>query len=237
MIRGVLVKTTLVDYPGKVAAAYFMSGCNLYCPYCYNVELVENTLPKEDSTSPKEVIAHLQKRKAVLGGITLSGGEPLIHKELSEFIAEIKKIGISVKLDTNGMLPEKLEQLFEKPETTPDFVALDVKTAPKRYKELARDRENDSNYTKNIQKTIAIVSRMAPENREFRTVLVPPLIDTKDIEAIAQLLPKDASWQFANFRAENCLNKEYNNISPYTETKINELILYAQSFIKGAELR
>ncbi|OJF77587.1 MAG: anaerobic ribonucleoside-triphosphate reductase activating protein [Treponema sp. CETP13] len=237
MIRGVLVKTTLVDYPGKVAAAYFMSGCNLYCPYCYNVELVENTLPNEDSTSPKEVIAHLQKRKAVLGGITLSGGEPLIHKELPEFIAEIKKIGISVKLDTNGMLPERLEQLFEKPETTPNFVALDVKTAPERYKELARAKESNINYTKNIQQSISIVSRMAPENREFRTVLVPPLIASKDIEAIAQLLPKDASWQFAEFRAENCINKAYNSISTYTNSEVESLISQAKAIIPNAKLR
>lgn len=237
MIRGVLVKTTLVDYPGKVAAAYFMSGCNLYCPYCYNVELVENTLPNEDSSSPEEVIAHLEKRKAVLGGITLSGGEPLIHTELPEFIAEIKKMGICVKLDTNGMLPERLEKLFEKKENSPDFVALDIKTAPERYSELARDTKSSINYTKNIEQSIAIVSRMPSENREFRTVLVPPLISNTEIESIGKLLPKNASWQFAEFRAENCINKAYNSISTYTNNEVNKLVSLAKSIIPNAKLR
>lgn len=237
MIQGVLVKTTLVDYPGKVAAAYFMSGCNLYCPYCYNVELVENTLPKEDSISPLQVLEHLKKRKNILSGIVLSGGEPLIHSELPYLIAEIKKIGMKVKLDTNGMLPEKLEKLFDSKETSPDFVALDVKTSPKRYFELTKNQIFSKDYEKNILQSIEFLSTLPADHREFRTVFVPPLIGKNDIATLANILPSDASWMFANFRAENCLNKEYNKLTPYTSKEIDQLIEQAKKIIPGTQLR
>jgi pyruvate formate lyase activating enzyme len=237
MIRGVLIKTTLVDFPGKVASTYFMSGCNLYCPYCYNVELVEDTLPQEDSVSPSQLLEHLIKRQKVLGGVVLSGGEPLIHSELSNLIIEIKKLGLQVKLDTNGMLPDRLESLLKTKTTSPDFIALDVKTSPERYYELSREQTKSEKFAKNIQKTIKLLSKLPANMREFRTVLVPPLISKDEISKIAALLPKNASWQFANFRAENCLNKEYNNISPYNDNQIKQLVEYAHSLINGAELR
>ncbi|HZK20292.1 MAG TPA: anaerobic ribonucleoside-triphosphate reductase activating protein [Treponemataceae bacterium] len=237
MIRGTLIKTTLVNYPGKVAAAYFMSGCNLYCPYCYNTELVENTLPDKDAVTPTDVLEHLKKRKNVLGGIVLSGGEPLIHPELADFISEIKKYSICVKIDTNGMLPGQLKALFNKKETSPDFVALDIKTAPKRYYELTRDKKYARVYEKNIQESIQFVSGLPANKREFRTVLVPPLVTEAEIKTIGALLPKDASWQFAEFRAENCIDHTYNSIDPYSSEHINQLVANAKKSIKNAELR
>ena len=113
---GVLIKTTLVDFPGKVASAYFLRGCNLRCPYCYNVELVKgiskDTQVEESNqqfVSPVQVLEHLFNRKNVMNGLVISGGEPLLNPVTPELIRRAKKMGYSVKLDTNGTLPLLLE--------------------------------------------------------------------------------------------------------------------------------
>ena len=137
---GVLIKTTLVDFPGKVAASYFLRGCNLRCPYCYNVELVKgiskDTQVEESNqqfVSPVQVLEHLFNRKNVMNGLVISGGEPLLNPVTPELIRRAKKMGYSVKLDTNGTLPLLLEKLLSDPETRPDFIAMDFKTSPSRY--------------------------------------------------------------------------------------------------------
>ena len=231
-INGTLIKTTLVDFPGRVATTYFISGCNIRCPYCYNGELVFNTLPEEDSTSLQELYAHLEKRKNVLTGFVLSGGEPLVHKEATDIIRFAKNIGYKVKLDTNGLYPERLEKLFESTETTPDYIAVDLKTRPENYKTL----RFFANATEKLTRTISLLEQKNIDH-EFRTVLCPPLITQNDINAIANLIQKDSKWFFANFRPENCLDPLYNNVSPYSEKQITELIKHAQFIIPNATLR
>ncbi len=231
-IKGTLIKTTLVDFPSRVATTYFISGCNIRCPYCYNGELVFNTLPEEDTTTIQELFSHLENRKNVLTGFVLSGGEPLIHSESAEIIAFAKKLGYFVKLDTNGLLPERLEQLFENNETTPDYIAVDLKTRPENYKTL----KYLQNATEKLSKTISLLQEKNVEH-EFRTVLCPPLISKDDIQIIASLIQKNSKWYFANFRPDNCLDPLYNDISPYTEKQISELVEYAKTLIPNATLR
>lgn len=237
MPLGALIKTTLVDYPGKVAAALFLTGCNLRCPYCYNGALVFNTEPRENLATLKETIAHLKKRKNVLSGFVVSGGEALLHPALPLLIKTAKTLGYHVKLDTNGTLPDKLEDLLSSAETTPDFIAMDIKTSPERYDELI-GKNARQDFPQLLKKTVTLITEhYRTDCREWRTVLVPPLVQKADIEAIAALLPSDASWQFAQFRNENCLNASYNNIVPYSDEEAKELICYAQAFISGAALR
>ena len=231
-IKGSLIKTTLVDFPGRVATTYFISGCNIRCPYCYNGELVFNTLPEEDSTSLPELFSHLEKRKNVLTGFVLSGGEPLVHKEATEIIKFAKNLGYKVKLDTNGLYPERLEKLFENQETTPDYIAVDLKTRPENYKTL----KFFANATEKLTQTISILEQKNVDH-EFRTVLCPPLIAENDIHSIANLIQKDSKWFFANFRPENCLDPLYDNIPPYNEKQVTELVNYAKTQIPNAILR
>lgn len=238
---GVLVKTTLVDFPGHVACAFFLKGCNLRCPYCYNTGLVLNTdAHDENLTSLSALFEHLVKRRRVLDGIAISGGEPLINPATKEIIKTAKSLGYKIKIDTNGLLPERLEELISSEETKPDFIAMDIKTSPDRYctELLARKVINEKNHMVNqLKKSIELISAYPSDCREFRTVLVPPLIQADDIKAIASVLPKDASWQFAQFRNEGCINPAYNEILPYTDRQINELITIAKSQIPGAALR
>lgn len=237
---GVLIKTTAVDFPSVLAASVFLTGCNLRCPYCYNKTLVTNSLSKEEGVTFEEIINHLEKRKNVLKGFVISGGEPLLSPHLEPLIKEAKKLGYKIKIDTNGTLPFLLEKIIENPELAPDFIAMDVKTSIEKTNLLMPFCEDNFQIEKvqdSIKESIKILSKLPTEKREFRSVLVPPLMGKTEIEQIAQLLPKDASWQFAQFRNENCLDPEYNNISPYIEKEAIELVDFAKQFIKNANLR
>ncbi|MCR5496200.1 MAG: anaerobic ribonucleoside-triphosphate reductase activating protein [Treponema sp.] len=237
---GVLIKTTLVDYPETLACAFFLYGCNMRCPYCYNTDLV-NCKNMEDAVSLNTLFSHLEKRKNILKGLVISGGEALLNQNLSTIIKKAKEEGYKVKLDTNGLLPEKLSSLLKDKFLAPDFIALDIKTSPEKYFTLLGNNKDAINFKekaeKNIKESIKILSELPAEKREFRTVLVPTLINEKDISEIAKLLPKDASWKFSPFMNEHCLSLNYEKLTPYTDTEINELIKKAKSLLPGAELR
>lgn len=239
---GVLVKTTLVDFPGIVAGSFFLRGCNLRCPYCYNRGLVENTDSTESFNTINELFSHLEKRKGLLHGLVISGGEPLLNPYTPVIIKKAKSLGYKIKLDTNGTLPSELEFFISNPELHPDFIAMDIKTSPYKYASMLCNPASkffckDEYFEKVLKKSIELISNYPADQREFRTVLVPLLLQKEDIETIGKMIPEDSSWQFAQFRNENCLNPDYNKINPYSDKEIKELIDFAKSFVKGAELR
>ncbi len=269
---GVLVKTSLVDFPGRVAAALFLGGCNLRCPYCYNTELVTGNALPEDAVSASQVLAHLEKRKNVLTGFVISGGEPLLSPVTEYLITQARALGYKIKLDTNGTLPERLSHLLQSPALCPDFVALDVKTSPEKYGLCtsggnaanaanavnavnaanavnvanaanavnavnATNAVNVANATEKIEESVRLVSALPADRREFRTVLVPPLITEADVERIARMLPADAAWKFAAFKPGGCIDPSYDEISPFLDSETAALIAKARTIIPGAELR
>lgn len=239
---GVLVKTTLVDFPGRVAGSFFLKGCNLHCPYCYNTGLVLGNSSDDDFNTVNELFTLMEKRQGILSGIVISGGEPLLNPYTKEIILKAKELGYKVKIDTNGTLPEKLSELFEDQALRPDFVAMDIKTSPERYaSEIcgmhSRFYGDVQHFVDVLTESAKLVASMPADSREFRTVLVPPLVKKADIENMAAILPKDASWQFAQFQNGNCLNPIYNKIPPYLDEEIKELIAFAQTFIANAALR
>ncbi len=240
---GVLVKTTCVDFPGRVAGSFFLKGCNIRCPYCYNIGLVlEDSESQEPLSSVNELFAHLEKRQGILSGLVISGGEPLLNPYTPLIIRKAKELGYKIKIDTNGTLPEKLRSLTENPELKPDFIAMDIKTSPSRYSTLICGDSSPfygkTDYFEKVLKESAdLVAAYPADCREWRTVLVPGLVTKEDISEMAKLLPEDASWQFAQFMNTNCLDPSYNDIYPYTDAEAKELIEYAQTFVKGANLR
>ena len=119
-------KVSILNYPGEVACTIFTNGCNFKCPYCQNSGLVLGT--DQTRYEEEEILAYLKKRKGLIDGICISGGEPTIQKGLKEFIQKVKEIGIKVKLDTNGSNPDVLEDLLK--ENLLDYVAMDIKHAP-----------------------------------------------------------------------------------------------------------
>ena len=240
---GILIKTTCVDYPGILAGSFFLKGCNLRCPYCYNTGLV---LGKSNDGQPlntiQELFDHLEKRQGILKGIVISGGEPLINPYTPLIIKKAKELGYQVKLDTNGTLPDELETFINDPALRPDFIAMDIKTTPERYAEtmcpaFSKFHNNKEHFKNVVSRTAALVATYPTDQREWRTVLVPPLVKKEDIKEMAAILPKDASWQFAQFQNKSCLDPTYNDILPYSDAEANELIEYARTFIPGANLR
>ena len=157
-----------------------------------------------------------------------------MRPELPELIRKAKALGYQVKLDTNGMHPDALEKLFSDDATTPDFIAVDIKTSPDRYGLLGCSL-GGKKAEEALRRSIELCTRLPSDCFEFRTVLVPPLVKKEDIAHMAAMLPKDASWRFASFR--NGIDPAYNNIIPYSDIEMCDLVSYAQSFIPDAKLR
>ena len=240
---GVLVKTTCVDYPGILAGSFFLKGCNLRCPYCYNTGLV---LGKDDGTQPlntvQELFDHLEKRQGILKGITVSGGEPLLNPYTPLIIRKAKELGYLVKLDTNGTLPDELEAFINDDKLHPDFIAMDIKTSPERYAEVicpafSKYQNNKEHFINVLTRSAKLVAAYPTDNREWRTVLVPPLVQKEDIQKMAEILPQNASWQFAQFQNQNCIDPTYNEVYPYSDQEAKEIIEYAKTLIPKAEIR
>jgi pyruvate formate lyase activating enzyme len=130
MLISGLQKLTLLDYPGQVACTVFTGGCNFRCPFCHNSPLV---LPEQlaHDTDEEQVLSFLSKRVGVLDGVAITGGEPLLHKDIGDFLAKVKAMGYKIKLDTNGSFPDLLMALVR--DKLIDRVAMDIKNAPELY--------------------------------------------------------------------------------------------------------
>jgi pyruvate formate lyase activating enzyme len=162
-----LVKTSLVDYPGLIAAVVFTQGCNFRCGYCHNHDL----LPWEKADgyhSESEVLEVLKGRKNFLDGLVITGGEPTVQMGLSSFITRVKKLGYQVKLDTNGTAPQVLKDLLD--QKLLDYVAMDVKASPDRYAEICGSPVNLTALHESIR-----LLQQVPVPYEFRTTLAPGL--------------------------------------------------------------
>lgn len=174
-------KTTLLDYPGKVASTIFLGSCNFRCPFCQNSILV--TAPGEQPDySQDELLAFLRKRKGILDGVCISGGEPTLSDDLEGFLRKIKELDYAIKLDTNGSRPETVKHLAK--EGLIDKVAMDIKACPDNYANLTGIEKPDMD---SIYETVDFLLHGTLEY-EFRTTVVRELHTQKDFEEIAQWL-------------------------------------------------
>jgi pyruvate formate lyase activating enzyme len=221
-----LRKTSLLDYPGKVASVLFFSGCNLRCPWCQNRDLVTGK-KKADLTTLEAALALIRQRRSLLGGVVLSGGEPSLYPDLSALIREIRGWGLLVKLDTNGMAPPVLEGLFSRRESRPDYIALDLKLAPARYGELLpRGAQFDAAAA--LEQSAALI-RDSGIPHEFRTLCLPQnMVAEADIDALAPLVD-GAPWYFRPFRPGNCLDPAWNELGEPGREETARLAALARS--------
>ena len=175
-------KMTLLDYPGRVACTVFLGGCNFRCPFCHNSELLDGSAtPVMDE---QELLTFLEKRKGLLDGVCITGGEPTLQKELPRLLAAIKALGYAVKLDTNGYRPEVLKALVEA--GLVDYVAMDVKNCPERYAETAGLPGLE---LARIEQSLAFLLSGAVDY-ELRTTVAQPLHDRQAMEGIARWMEK-----------------------------------------------
>jgi len=224
MFIGGLQKTTLIDYPGKVACTVFLAGCNFRCPWCYSPELVlSEEIRKLSKISRKDFFKFLKSRKGLLDGVVICGGEPTINKDLPDFIKQIKKLGYLVKLDTNGSNPEILKKLIK--QKLIDYVAMDVKAVlGKEYKRATGGRAN----LNNIKKSINLIKN-SEIDYEFRSTIVPGIHSKENIIKMAKQIGPAKAYFLQGFRAEKTLDPKFKKVRTYPK----EYLLEASESVKA----
>jgi len=200
-------KTSLVDYPDRVASVLFTPGCNLRCPYCYNWRIVVN--PQPPFLNGEKALQMLEERKKYVGAVVVTGGEPTIHKELPKFLKRLKDKGFAVKLDTNGFNPKILE------ESLPylDYVALDIKTSPEKYSLLGAEN------TMLLIQTIEML-RSGKVEYEFRTTVVPRFVEEEDLPKIGEMIKGAKTLALQQFVPGDTLSEDFKNVKPYSPETI-----------------
>lgn len=187
---GGMMNLTLLDYPDKVACTVFTVGCNFRCPFCHNATLVSGNDGKQIMES--EILAFLKKRRGVLEGMCLTGGEPLIQHGVEQFLHNVKDMGYSVKLDTNGAFPDKLRELVER--RLVDYVAMDVKNSRELYAETA-----GCNVDINAIEQSVSYLKSGVVDYEFRTTVTGNLHSEDGIESMARWLIGADKWYLQKF--------------------------------------
>lgn len=223
-------KLTLLDFPGVVACTLFTAGCNFRCPWCHNAGLV---LPEEASDrllESGEVLSFLEKRKGVLDGVCVTGGEPLLHAELPDFLKRVKDLGYRVKLDTNGSFPERLEALVR--EKLADRVAMDIKNGPSRYAETVGLRNLDLSAV-TASKDFLLSDAV---DYEFRTTVVRGLHTEESLLEAAKWIQGAKQWFLQQFKdSGNLIHGE--GLSAFSEDEMRRLLETVQQTNPAAQLR
>jgi len=203
---GGLIKQSLIDFPGKMAAVIFTRGCNFRCGYCHNPGLVLPELTRETPTIPvDEVLHYLDSRKNWLNGVVVTGGEPTIHPDLPDFLQQIHALGYAVKLDTNGTNPEMLERIIREKSLT--YIAMDIKTIPEphAYAQIIGIAKAD-NLTEKVIVSIHLIKN-AGIHYEFRTTHIPG-VHTKQVMAnITSFLGKVEQYTVNEYREGETVGK------------------------------
>lgn len=190
MIISGFQKMTLLDFPGKVACTIFTGGCNFLCPFCHNALLVTEDFKAE--FSEEEILSFLEKRRGLLDGVCITGGEPLLHKDITDFIRKIKEMDYAVKLDTNGSFPDRLKALVN--DGLIDYVAMDIKNCMEKYALTAGSNEI---ILPQIEESIDFLLS-GKVDYEFRTTIVKEFHDINDISAAAERI-KGAKRYFLQY--------------------------------------
>ena len=228
MILNGLQKLTLLDFPGKVACTLFFSGCNFRCPFCHNASLV--LAPKQAEQIPEEtVLAFLKKRRGVLDGVCVTGGEPLLQPELATLIEKIRSLGYAVKLDTNGYFPQRLRELVEA--GLLDYVAMDIKNCPEKYPQTVGVSAIDLSP---ILESVAYL-RSCGIPHEFRTTVVRGLHTAQGMEEIADWLEGEELYFLQGFVDSGDILQP--GCTAYTPTEMRELLTVVQNKVPKAKLR
>ncbi len=173
-------KTSFIDYPKKVSAVVFTQGCNFVCPYCHNAQLIGEQRGSENSLD--EVLSTLQKRKHLLQGLVITGGEPTLQRGLKDFCKLIKGMGYAIKLDTNGSNPDKVQELIK--EELIDYVAMDIKADPAAYPASIGNIPSQ-----NIVQSIALLQQSEIPH-EFRIPCAFPFITEESLQKILKYIEK-----------------------------------------------
>ena len=225
LIKG-LQKTTLLDYPSKLACTIFTGGCNFRCPFCHNASLVTHIDGEE--ISEEYILEYLTKRKGVLDGVCITGGEPLLQNDIVDFCKKIRSLGLLIKLDTNGSRPERLKELISL--GLIDYIAMDIKNS----KELYSLTCGLGEFPAAVEESVKIIMSSGLPY-EFRTTVVRELHTKESIDALCQWIKGTPKYYLQSFKDSGDLIED--GFSAYSEEEMRELLAIAQKHIPSAELR
>ncbi len=233
MIIGGIQKSSFIDYPSKISCVIFTIGCNFECPYCHNPDLIKRS-PNDLMIDPKEVFAFLKKRRPLLDGVVITGGEPTLQNDLFDFCEQIKTLGYPVKLDTNGTRPKIIKKLVKK--KLIDYIAMDIKTAPDRYSpDITKTYKADD-----ICDSIQFIKKSGLPH-EFRTTCVKSIVDKDAIHAIASLISGADLYalQKVNIKNVTVLHPQYFKTHEwyYDTQTMEKLRAIASKFVKNTIIR
>lgn len=216
IIKG-LVKSTLIDYPGKIACVVFTGGCNLKCKYCHNKDLVLHP-NKFVSIEPDTIFEFLESRKGKLEGVVISGGEPTIQDGLVDFIYKIKQLDYEVKLDTNGFNPKPVKELVSN--LLVDEIGLDFKGTPNTIREITQVEANYGNFIETLDflRTFGIPL-------DVRTTVHRSLLKVKDLEEMYTILQKHKieSWTLQQYNPGNSIDDSLDSLDTYSDAELKEI--------------
>ena len=175
-----LQKMTLLDFPGRVACTVFTGACDFRCPFCHNFELVDGSAPAV--MDEEALFAFLKKRRGLLDGVAVTGGEPCLHKDLPKLLAGIRNLGYAVKLDTNGNHPDLLEEILQR--DLADYVAMDIKNSPEKYARTIGLSRIDLGA---VTRSIGLLMESG-KDYEFRTTVVSQFHEAEDFAKIGEMI-------------------------------------------------
>ncbi len=219
-----VLRTSLIDFPGRVSAVLFFPGCNFRCPYCHNPDLVIPPFPEGLSTTG-DALAFLETRRNVLSGVVLSGGEPLLRDDLPDLAAELRGRGFKVKLDTNGSFPDRIEGIGA------DFVALDLKTSPEDYDRVAPGVPDASD---RVLESLRILRTLGVPY-ELRITCAPGIVEAEEIRRLAEYLEPEDSVVLQGFRPLRVLDARWESLPATPEGRMED---YARELrLRAARVR
>lgn len=225
-----LQKSSLLDYPDRISAVLFTHGCNLRCPYCHNPELVIEEFCKGTEISQKDLFEFLRRRVGKLEGVVITGGEPLLHNDLEEFVKKIKNMGYLVKLDTNGTFPKRLQKIID--HRLVDYLAMDVKYSKSQYIISSADR----GIGEKIRESIEIIKNSGIDY-EFRTTFVKKIHNLESAEKIGEMIEGANSYYIQNFRPGKTINPSLTSENSFTKKELEQIRKIMKKYVKNVYIR
>lgn len=223
-------KSTLLDYPGKVACLLFTYGCNLRCEYCHNPELVIYPFERETIVPEGDIFSFLKERKSLLDAVVITGGEPTIQSDLISFITKIKKLGYLVKLDTNGTNSTIVKEILDL--DIVDYWAMDVKYE----KEIYIQSIPDAIEYFEIEKSIKLIMGKA-KDYEFRTTYMKGLHTKESVKGIGELIKGSKRYYIQNFRPGKTINPSLNSSNSFTDKELKEFKAIMRRYVEIVDIR
>ncbi|MBR2466779.1 MAG: anaerobic ribonucleoside-triphosphate reductase activating protein [Clostridia bacterium] len=228
MIINGFQKLTLLDFPAHTAAIVFTAGCDLRCPFCHNAPLVSR-IRLDERIDEGEVFSYLEKRFGILDGVCVSGGEPLLQKDIFAFLERVKDMGYDVKLDTNGSSPERLREVIDR--GLADYVAMDIKNAPELYQKTTGIGDLDIEpFSKS--RDILLSSSV---DYEFRTTVTSELHTPKSIAAAAEWIKGAKRYFIQNFKDSGDTVGE--GMTPCSQDVLEAMKTEALKFVENVNIR